>query len=121
MKVERVYIAGPMRGLPDLNFPAFDAAAAYYRRLGFEVISPAEQDREILARGEEVVYADVLVLDIALIRYCDAVALLPGWTSSPGALAEKAFADAIDIKVWGIKPDVLDIERVATSGVRSVA
>jgi hypothetical protein len=28
MRKSRVYIAGPMTGLPDYNFPAFNAAAA---------------------------------------------------------------------------------------------
>jgi len=38
------YISGPMTGLPEHNFPAFNAAAAYYRERGFEVINPAEMD-----------------------------------------------------------------------------
>lgn len=42
----RIYIAGPMRGYPNFNFPAFDEAAARGRALGHEIISPAEIDRE---------------------------------------------------------------------------
>ena len=38
----RVYIAGPMTGLPDFNYPAFNAAAAKLRALGLEVLNPAE-------------------------------------------------------------------------------
>src|SRR5690606_7315289 len=36
-----VYIAGPMRGLPLFNFPAFDAARDLAQREGFTPISPA--------------------------------------------------------------------------------
>jgi hypothetical protein len=43
-KPARVYIAGPMRGIPEFNFPAFDAAARG-RAMGLEIISPAELDR----------------------------------------------------------------------------
>lgn len=39
----RVYIAGPMTGLPDFNFPAFHAAAAAWRAAGWEVFNPAEE------------------------------------------------------------------------------
>ena len=35
--MKRIYIAGPMTGLPDFNYPAFNAAAARMRALGFEV------------------------------------------------------------------------------------
>ena len=43
----RIYVAGPMRGFPLYNFPAFDAAAAELRRHGHTVISPADHDREM--------------------------------------------------------------------------
>lgn len=38
----KLYIAGPMTGLPDLDFPAFHEAAAKLRAQGHEVINPAE-------------------------------------------------------------------------------
>lgn len=38
------YICGPMSGYPQFNIPAFDAAAAYMRSLGYYVVSPAELD-----------------------------------------------------------------------------
>ncbi|WP_457825134.1 DUF4406 domain-containing protein, partial [Staphylococcus aureus] len=34
----RIYVAGPMSGLPELNFPAFHAAAAELRAQGFDVV-----------------------------------------------------------------------------------
>ena len=42
MKKQTIYIAGPMTGLPDLNFPTFHTEAARLRSLGHEVINPAE-------------------------------------------------------------------------------
>lgn len=41
-----VYIAGPMSGIAQFNFPAFIAAAAALRAQGITVISPAETDPE---------------------------------------------------------------------------
>ena len=40
----RIYIAGPMSGLPDLNYPAFHAMAERLRAKGLHVESPAEND-----------------------------------------------------------------------------
>ena len=40
----KLYISGPMTGVPQYNFPAFDAAATYARAQGYEVINPAEED-----------------------------------------------------------------------------
>lgn len=38
----RVYVAGPMTGIPELNFPAFNAESARLRSEGLTVINPAE-------------------------------------------------------------------------------
>ena len=38
----RIYLAGPMTGLPEFNYPAFHAEAARLRQLGYHVENPAE-------------------------------------------------------------------------------
>lgn len=40
--MRRLYLAGPMTGLPDFNYPAFHAAAAAWRAAGWTVANPAE-------------------------------------------------------------------------------
>ena len=103
------YIAGPMRGYKDFNFPAFDKAAAYLREAGFEVFSPAEKETEKHSEANQESLAFrrlVFALDMAWIcKHADLVALLPGWEKSSGARAEKALAEAIGLEVRFIDPE----------------
>ena len=50
---KRLYIAGPMRGIPQYNFPVFDAARDKAIALGWDAVSPADLDR---ANGFDVKY-----------------------------------------------------------------
>lgn len=86
----RVYIAGPMTGLPEYNFPAFHAAAKAWRDAGWEVLNPAEAFDGDTSRP----YEEYVDHDIDLIRTCDAVAMLPGWNgpNARGSVWERAIA-----------------------------
>jgi nucleoside 2-deoxyribosyltransferase len=97
-----LYLAGPMRGKPQFNFPLFDSVAATLRGKGFTVISPAELDDPDTRRlalnspdGEAgeffngQTFGDFLGRDIKeVLDNADGVALLPGWRQSTGACIE---------------------------------
>jgi hypothetical protein len=107
--MKTVYIAGPMRGIPEYNFSAFHRAASLGRSLGYRVFSPAEMDEEdgvaVAERptGAEVsveLARQVMLKDAKIIcEQCDAVALLPGWGKSRGARFEVAIAQSIGLEV----------------------
>ena len=102
----KIYIAGPMRGKPRYNFPAFDHAAGIIRAAGHEPVSPADRDR---AMGFEPACLDeyhdyskepenldmkaVIAGDIAALLQCDAIILLKGWEESQGARVEASVAE----------------------------
>lgn len=86
----RIYIAGPMTGLPDLNYPAFHAEAARLRAIGFRVENPAENQ-------QQCDWQSYMRVAIAQLVKCDAIALLPGWQSSRGALIENGLAVSLGI------------------------
>lgn len=88
----RVYIAGPMTGLPEFNFPAFHAKAAELRKLGWHVENPAEHGH---VDGAE--WADYLRYDLARMVTCSDIHLLPGWSSSRGARLEVHAARALGL------------------------
>jgi hypothetical protein len=102
----RIYLAGPMRGHPEYNFPAFHAAAKVLRERGHTVFNPAEKgcESEVTKGGDEMntlsFRRKVFGMDTDYICRCaDAVAMLPNWEQSRGAVAEKALADALGIRV----------------------
>jgi hypothetical protein len=114
--LKKIYLAGPMRGIPEFNFPAFYAATARLREQGHYVFSPAERDnarhgKDISkgnATGDETLAAqqhgfnlrEALGDDLAFIcAEADAIALLPGWDRSKGARAEYATAVALGLEV----------------------
>lgn len=101
----KVYLAGPMSGYPEHNFPAFDAAAADLRSRGFEVISPADLSREIGVQGEAdgtiaaERYAMCMRQDIEALLKVQGVVCLPGWQKSKGAKFEVHLAQLLGLTV----------------------
>lgn len=110
-----LYIAGPMTGLPEYNFPAFHDAADALRDAGHYVTNPAENfgGRTDLDRSEYLKKAYRQVLE------CDAIALLPGWEQSTGATTELLIARDCGKSVYEYGPDrgSLRAMRDSTDGV----
>lgn len=105
----KFYIAGPMRGYPDFNFPAFDKAAECLRSLGHEVVSPAELDRDLgfdETTGElpDGFVESAMRRDLEEILGVDAIALLYGWEKSQGVKVELAVAKALGLEVYKHHP-----------------
>ncbi len=103
------YIAGPMTGLPDLNFPAFHAEAARLRAEGWEVINPAEINPD-----KHLSWRACMQTDIAALVFCDAIHVLPGWQGSKGAELELHIAERLGMEIY--LPDLAAVE-VATDWI----
>jgi len=93
-RVGTVYIAGPMTGLPEYNFPAFNEAAEALRAQGETVYNPADHG---LVEG--ALWDDYLRFDIGNLVKCESIYLLPGWSNSKGARTELKLAKKLDIVV----------------------
>lgn len=93
--MKRIYISGPMTGLPGLNFGAFNSAAGQLRALGYEVINPAEKQSEL----GELTWEEYLREDLRDMLTCDTIALLPGWEASKGAHLELHVAHRVGMAV----------------------
>jgi hypothetical protein len=91
----KLYLAGPMTGYPEFNFPAFHAEAARLRALGFEIINPAE-----IVTDQGVAWLDCMRADIKQLVDCDGIALLAGWAQSRGASIEQNLARDLGLRVF---------------------
>lgn len=106
-----LYLAGPMSGIPQFNYPEFARITKELRGAGYNIISPAEHDtprqqgmavasndglidgkmpvddRTIKFDGET--WGDVLARDVKLIfDRCDGVVVMQNWGKSRGARLE---------------------------------
>lgn len=100
----RVYIAGPMRGYPEFNHPAFHKAAAWLEDFGYTPINPAAIN-EHLDEGGQATFAEYMRNDLTALLHCDAILMLEGWRQSVGATVEMVVAQALDLQV-GYAPEV---------------
>lgn len=111
----RLYLAGPMTGYPDFNFPAFERAAVDLRQQGYLVWSPHESNMEAdwaathrstydPAKGDpgsspEYSHRYFLAEDLRHVCESDTVAVLDGWEASLGARIETYVAFQLGIPV----------------------
>ncbi|AOK00370.1 DUF4406 domain-containing protein [Burkholderia vietnamiensis] len=91
----RLYLAGPMSGYPELNFPAFNAEASRLRGLGFQIVNPAE-----INANSGADWLSCMRADIKQLVDCDGIALLPGWERSRGANVEHVVARGLGLRVY---------------------
>jgi hypothetical protein len=119
----KAYLAGPMSGIPQFNFPEFYRLSALLRSQGWVIVSPAELDnqedkgaamsspdgdpnnRTIVKKS----WGDFLARDVKLIadEGIEAIILMPGWSSSKGAKLEATVGLlAQKIKFFELKDDV---------------
>ena len=110
----KLYLAGPMRGVPYFNFPAFFDAQARLEAAGHTVFNPAMRDVEVGfdwencpdGSNEELANHDfslreALGADTAFIcAEADGIFVLSGWERSSGARAEVALTLALVLPVF---------------------
>lgn len=86
------YLAGPMTGLPAMNYPAFHAAAAQLRSAGHQVENPAENE----PCDSWLAY---MRLSLTQIARSDELFMLRGWEKSKGATLEHDIAKALGMPI----------------------
>lgn len=97
------YLSGPMTGLKDYNFPAFEETKKTLEELGLYVLSP----HEVSKQNSWEAY-----MKTALIRlcYCTDMCMLPGWENSRGAKIEHTIAKELAMPIYYLKNGQLSAE-----------
>lgn len=111
MRHKEIYVAGPMTGITDFNFPAFFAAQKLLESQGWTVHNPAAKDSEATLDAEAVKTGDDKLAiakgfdfreayewDVLKIIRGNGIYMLKGWEKSPGAFGEWAVAKAMQSK-----------------------
>ena len=104
MRKPKIYIAGPMHGLLDFNYPAFNHAAQKLRAMGWHVENPAEIGADYgtpeQINADPALLAAVMAAELHALETCDAIYLLKGWHKSEGAQKELATAISYRLKIY---------------------
>ena len=109
-----IYIAGPMRGIENFNFPAFDRQAKVLEEQGWKVINPAEMDRQdglpcsgpmeydpAISYEDREFMRDALKRDLVVIcDKCTAMYMMSDFEKSRGAKAEWHLAKALGLEIY---------------------
>lgn len=110
----KLYLAGPMRGIPEFNFPKFFALAEMVEGMGHDVFNPAHEDMKAgfqpagLTGDEDLAelgfdLSGAYMRDLMFIcNSAEGVMVMPGWHRSRGAVAEVAVARSLDLKVLAL-------------------
>lgn len=93
-----IYVAGPMTGYADFNYPAFNAAADALRAFGHTVLNPVDAEKHN-DTGAPQAWDWYMRHALRMVLEADALALLPGWEASKGATLEATVAKALGLPV----------------------
>lgn len=97
MRTPRLYIAGPMTGVPEFNYPLFNRVQAKLVTAGYVVINPARNVPPV----PEPRWSDYMRMSVAQVASVDGIAVLPGWQDSAGATLEVKLANDLGIEHRG--------------------
>jgi hypothetical protein len=91
----KIYISGPISGLPNYNFEAFREAEENIAEKGHVAINPHTVCTNISGGWDEYMRADIRALMTA-----NAILMLPGWEKSRGAIIEFWLATELGMRVF---------------------
>ncbi len=118
LTIPRTYLAGPMTGYEEHNFPAFEKLAAHLRQHGHIVVSPREL--EAMETGPRKSWEYYLKRDLKELLTCDHIAVMPNWHRSRGASLEVYVGWRLGFKI--IEADTLketDVSKYDFSSIQN--
>lgn len=108
MTRRKIYLSGPITGMPDKNHPLFMSVAGLLRSQGHEVYNPREftwpAGTAFPKRKAFAAYCAYIC------EQADMIVMLPGWRQSLGATTEHGLAKncKLDIVEWSDRAEHFD-------------
>lgn len=93
----RLYICGPVTGIPENNLPAFEKAQDKLCKAGHTGLLP-----HFFVDQRESSWQVCMKDSIRAMMLCDGVAVLDGWEKSRGAMVEVKLAHGLDMPVRAV-------------------
>lgn len=98
MKKVTIYIAGPMTGIPNFNYPAFHEAESVLKRLFPDAV--IENPARNFGGRQDLPYETYLEAAFKQVRRSDTIFLLPGWKESKGVARELEIAKDLKLNIF---------------------
>lgn len=93
-----LYIAGPMSGLPEFNYPAFRKAEADLNQRGHLTLNPVAIEMWN-DTGKPQAWEWYMRHALRMVTSSTGMCLLPGWQQSKGANLEVVVAEALGLDI----------------------
>ena len=90
----KIYISGPMTGIKDYNYPAFNSAEKELKIMGYKTFNPAR-----IKSDKDWTWQDYMRECIKALPDCDKIYMLKGWENSKGAKIERSIAKTLGIEI----------------------
>lgn len=91
MKRMKIFISGPMRGLPNYNFDKFDSVEKWLIAAGYDVVNPAHISRsykETTILNNKDKFNEMVKRQLSALEQCDAILVLDNWEKPEGVKTE---------------------------------
>jgi hypothetical protein len=107
-----LYVAGPMTGLPNFNYAAFNYVGRVLEGAGYTVLNPVDAEKHNPTPGTPQTWDWYMRHALGMVLAADGLAVLEGWECSRGARLEVDVAHALTLPVlpWGKWIDITDGE-----------
>jgi len=112
MKREKVYISGPVSGMPELNHPAFRRVEKMLFAADCEVENPINNQRPLffdLKEDAMELWQYQMRKAVSQLTLCDSIVMLNGWEKSKGATIELWLAHMLGLVLYNENLQPLNI------------
>ena len=92
----KIYLSGPITGKKN-HEAIFNDWAKRLRAKGYIVVNPVHECRDLIHKCPAVTWTQCMGRLLPMLEKVDAVATLPGWDTSRGALREVEYAKKLGI------------------------